>query len=52
MHLIRNAINHGIEDADERVKKEKEKAGTVTLEAKNSSSDVLVIIKVNHINKL
>lgn len=45
MHLIRNAIDHGIEDADERVSKGKEKAGTVILEAKNSGSDVLVIIK-------
>ncbi len=45
MHLIRNALDHGIEDNDERVKKGKEKIGSVTLEAKNSGSDVLVIIK-------
>lgn len=44
MHLIRNALDHGIEESDERVKKGKEKVGTVTLEAKNSGSDVLVII--------
>ncbi len=45
MHLIRNAIDHGIEDGEIRVKKGKEKIGTVTLEAKNAGSDVLVIIK-------
>lgn len=45
MHLIRNALDHGIEENDERVKKGKERVGTVTLEAKNSGSDVLVIIK-------
>jgi len=45
MHLIRNAIDHGIEESDERVKKGKEKVGRIILEAKNSGSDVLVIIK-------
>ncbi|GAA0178108.1 chemotaxis protein CheA [Clostridium sediminicola] len=45
MHLIRNAIDHGIEDAEERIRLGKEKTGTVTLEAKNSGSDVLVIIR-------
>ncbi|PKM49556.1 MAG: chemotaxis protein CheA [Firmicutes bacterium HGW-Firmicutes-7] len=45
MHLIRNAIDHGIEENDERVNKGKERVGKVTLEAKNSGSDVLVIIK-------
>lgn len=45
MHIIRNSIDHGIEDDDERVKLGKEKTGTVILEAKNSGSDVLVIIK-------
>lgn len=45
MHLIRNSIDHGIEENEERLEKGKEKAGTVTLEAKNAGSDVLVIIK-------
>ena len=45
MHLIRNALDHGIEENDERVRAGKERVGTVTLEAKNSGSDVLVIIK-------
>jgi two-component system chemotaxis sensor kinase CheA len=45
MHLIRNAVDHGIENYEDRAKKGKEKVGKVILEAKNSGSDVLVIIK-------
>jgi len=45
MHLIRNAIDHGIEAAAERVAAEKPKAGTITLEAKNAGSDVLIIVR-------
>jgi two-component system chemotaxis sensor kinase CheA len=45
MHLVRNAIDHGIESSEERLASGKDKAGTVTLEAKNSGSDVLVIVR-------
>ncbi len=45
MHLVRNAIDHGIESAEERVKAGKEPTGTITLEAKNSGSDVLITIR-------
>ncbi|PKM55081.1 MAG: chemotaxis protein CheA [Firmicutes bacterium HGW-Firmicutes-5] len=45
MHIIRNAIDHGIEDAEERLIKGKSKEGSIILEAKNSGSDVLIIIK-------
>jgi two-component system chemotaxis sensor kinase CheA len=45
MHLVRNAIDHGIEDSEERFKKGKENYGTITLEAKNAGSDVLIIVK-------
>lgn len=45
MHLIRNAVDHGIEDGDIRETKGKNKAGKITLEAKNAGSDVLIIIK-------
>ncbi|WP_461205762.1 chemotaxis protein CheA [Clostridium sp. DL1XJH146] len=45
MHIIRNSIDHGIEDKEDRIKNDKEPTGTVVLEAKNSGSDVLVIIK-------
>ncbi len=45
MHLIRNAIDHGIESAEERKAKGKSEAATVTLEAKNAGGDVLIIVK-------
>ncbi|MEO1784828.1 chemotaxis protein CheA [Thermodesulfobium sp. 4217-1] len=44
MHLIRNSIDHGIEMPGYRESVGKPRAGTVTLEAKNSGSDVLIII--------
>ncbi len=47
MHMIRNSIDHGIESDDERAKEGKLQKGTVTLEAKNSGADVLIIIKDN-----
>jgi two-component system, chemotaxis family, sensor kinase CheA len=45
MHLVRNAIDHGIETTEDRISKGKPKVGTVTLEAKNVGSDVLVIVR-------
>lgn len=45
MHLVRNALDHGIETPEERIKKGKPPCGTVTLEAKNAGGDVLIIVK-------
>jgi two-component system, chemotaxis family, sensor kinase CheA len=45
MHLVRNAIDHGIEDSENRAAKGKPRAGVVTLEAKNAGSDVLIIVR-------
>jgi two-component system chemotaxis sensor kinase CheA len=45
MHLVRNSVDHGIESATERLDKGKNKAGTITLEAKNSGSDVLISVR-------
>lgn len=45
MHLIRNAIDHGIEIPEEREAKGKPREGRITLEARNAGSDVLVIVK-------
>lgn len=45
MHLVRNALDHGIESMDERSKKGKNIHGTITLEARNAGSEVLVIVK-------
>lgn len=45
MHIIRNSLDHGIEDEETRLAKGKDRQGTITLEAKNSGSDVLIIIR-------
>ncbi len=45
MHLIRNSIDHGIEPPEDRLADGKQKAGTITLEAKNAGSDVLIIVR-------
>jgi two-component system chemotaxis sensor kinase CheA len=45
MHLIRNSIDHGIETSEERKAKGKPEFGTITLEAKNTGGDVLIIVQ-------
>jgi two-component system chemotaxis sensor kinase CheA len=45
MHIIRNSLDHGIENEKDREKQGKNIQGTISLEAKNSGSDVLIIIK-------
>lgn len=45
MHIIRNSIDHGIEMPEERKRLGKPEKGIVTLEAKNTGGDVLIIIK-------
>jgi two-component system chemotaxis sensor kinase CheA len=45
MHLVRNALDHGIETTEERLAKGKPEKGTITLEAQNTGSEVLIIVK-------
>lgn len=45
MHIIRNAIDHGIEAKGERLGLGKPAFGTITLEAKNAGGDVLIIVR-------
>lgn len=45
IHLVRNAIDHGIESPEKRQEKGKAPTGTITLEAKSAGSDVLVIVR-------
>ncbi|QJW45171.1 chemotaxis protein CheA [bacterium BFN5] len=45
MHLIRNAVDHGIESAGERSAKGKNVVGKVRLEAKNAGGDVWIIVQ-------
>ncbi len=44
MHILRNAIDHGIEDKECREKLGKNPNGKITLEAKNIGSNVLISI--------
>ncbi len=46
-HLIRNAIDHGIESPDERVKSGKTPKGKIILEARHSSGMLLIMLKDN-----
>lgn len=45
MHLVRNSIDHGLEAPQDRLAAGKDRVGKVTLEARNSGSDVLIIGK-------
>lgn len=45
MHIIRNAIDHGIEPSDVRSAAGKDRTGNVTLEARNAGSDVFIIVR-------
>ena len=45
MHVVRNSIDHGLEATEDRIAKGKPQVGTVTLEARNAGSDVLIIVK-------
>ncbi len=44
VHLVRNAVDHGIEMPDSRVKAGKERAGTVTLSAEQEGDHILLTI--------
>ena len=45
MHMVRNAIDHGIEKPDERARKNKPRTGTITLKAYQTPANV--VIEVN-----
>ncbi|MFD2044123.1 chemotaxis protein CheW [Ornithinibacillus salinisoli] len=45
VHLLRNAIDHGIESPEERVKKGKPEQGTIKLEAYHSGNHVFIEIR-------
>jgi len=44
MHIIRNAMDHGIEEENERVQREKNPRGRITLEAENAGGEVVITI--------
>ncbi len=45
MHLVRNSMDHGIETAEERIKKGKNPRGTITLTAVNTGGEILVSVE-------
>lgn len=45
MHLIRNAVDHGIEPSEQRMSQGKSAVGKIRLEAKSAGGDVWIIIK-------
>ncbi len=44
LHLIRNAFSHGIEDQEERKKRDKKAEAKITLQAKNLSDRVVISV--------
>lgn len=44
MHILRNSLDHGIEDVEERIKKGKPRQGKITLKAYYSGANVLIQI--------
>ena len=45
VHLLRNAVDHGLEDAEERIKKGKNPVGKIFLEAHHEGSHVVVSVR-------
>jgi two-component system chemotaxis sensor kinase CheA len=45
VHLLRNAVDHGIEDAEERKRKGKDPVGKIFLEARHEGSHVVVSVE-------
>ncbi len=45
MHLIRNAMDHGLESKEDRVAAGKPVKGKITLEARNAGGEVLIIVR-------
>lgn len=45
MHLIRNSVDHGIEEKEDRIAAGKNPRGKITLEAKNEGGKVYIIVR-------
>ncbi|MCU0424038.1 MAG: chemotaxis protein CheA [Candidatus Kapabacteria bacterium] len=45
MHIIRNAIDHGVESRERRLKAGKSETGTVKLQARYEGNEILIIIE-------
>ena len=45
MHVVRNAMDHGIETKEERAQTDKSSRGTITLSAQNTGGEILISIQ-------
>jgi two-component system chemotaxis sensor kinase CheA len=45
LHIVRNSIDHGIEDSAERIAAGKPAVGTVSIEAYNAGGDVYIVVR-------
>ena len=45
VHMVRNAVDHGIESGDERVRAGKPRAGVIHLEASHAGDSVVVVLR-------
>jgi two-component system chemotaxis sensor kinase CheA len=45
MHVVRNAMDHGIEEKEERLANGKSEQGRITLSAKNAGGEILITIQ-------
>ena len=45
MHLVRNAMDHGIESTDERINKRKNPKGTIILSASNTGGEIHITVE-------
>jgi two-component system chemotaxis sensor kinase CheA len=45
VHLIRNCLDHGLEDKEERLESAKPERGKIVLEAKHSGNEVWIVVK-------
>lgn len=44
VHIVRNAIDHGLETPEERVRTEKKEMGQVTIQARHESGEVWILV--------
>ncbi len=44
LHLVRNAVAHGIERGEERERARKQRGGTLTLEARQESGQIVILV--------
>lgn len=45
VHMIRNALDHGVESAEQRIQAGKNPCGSIVLEAKNEGGEIWIVIR-------